>query len=94
MALMRTANPALNSKTFTGHGEITDAADAMTLQGTVNRTGILLVLVTLAAALRKKLIRDRAESLKRPPGKGEPVCALDLSAARARVKRPAWKPES
>jgi uncharacterized YccA/Bax inhibitor family protein len=42
MALMRTANPALNQKTFTtfeyaGYGEST-----MTLQGTVNKTAVLL----------------------------------------------------
>ncbi len=45
---MRTANPALNADTFTSlrsHG----SADTMTIQGTVNKTGLLLVLLVIAA---------------------------------------------
>jgi uncharacterized YccA/Bax inhibitor family protein len=54
MALMKTSNPALGDKTFrdlvnSGPGGITDAAGSMTLAGTVNKTGILL-LCTLATA--------------------------------------------
>ena len=45
---MRTANPALNKKTFEQFGSYADQK-AMTLQGTVNRTVILLVLVVGAA---------------------------------------------
>ena len=48
MALMRTANPALNANTFSG----TDAAGdegVMTLQGTVNKTAILLLLLIAAS---------------------------------------------
>lgn len=47
---MRTANPALNSKTFTGIEHTLDRADAMTIGGTVNKTGMMLVLVVIAAA--------------------------------------------
>ncbi len=50
MALMRTANPALNSQTFAGAGNVS-ADEAMTLQGTVNRTGILLALLVAASVL-------------------------------------------
>jgi uncharacterized YccA/Bax inhibitor family protein len=46
---VRTANPALNDRTFTGIPRYEDAAHAMTLQGTVNKSGLLLVCVTLAA---------------------------------------------
>lgn len=46
---MRTANPALNERTFTGIPRYVDADHAMTLQGTINKTGLLLVCVTLAA---------------------------------------------
>ena len=46
--MMRTANPALNKKTFEQFGSYA-AEKAMTLQGTVNRTVILLVLVVGAA---------------------------------------------
>jgi uncharacterized YccA/Bax inhibitor family protein len=47
---MRTANPALNAKTFSGLQYPTDSANAMTIQGTVNKAAILLFLVLLSAA--------------------------------------------
>src|SRR3989304_1851962 len=43
---MRTGNPALNAKTFTGYAA---TERAMTIEGTVNRTGLLLVLLLLGA---------------------------------------------
>ena len=48
MALMRSANPALNSKTFTGLPSV--GVEPMTLQGTVNKTAILLICVFATAA--------------------------------------------
>ena len=47
--MMRTANPALNDKTFRGLGYAADASDMMTIQGTVNKTGILLLFLFLTA---------------------------------------------
>jgi uncharacterized YccA/Bax inhibitor family protein len=47
---MRTANPALNSQTFSGLEYTGAREDAMTIQGTVNKTGMLLVLLLIAAA--------------------------------------------
>jgi uncharacterized YccA/Bax inhibitor family protein len=54
MALFKTSNPALGDKTFNGlsdsrYGGAIDAANCMTLSGTVNKTGILLV-CTIATA--------------------------------------------
>ncbi len=54
MPLMKTSNPALTSKTFqnlpgSGYGGLIDASNRMSLSGTVNKTGILLV-CTLATA--------------------------------------------
>ncbi len=54
MALMKTSNPALGSNTFrdmagSGFGGAIDAANRMTLSGTVNKTAILL-LCALATA--------------------------------------------
>lgn len=49
MALMRTANPALNTKTFENIEHVLSAADRMTLDGTVNKTGLLLLCVVLTA---------------------------------------------
>ncbi len=48
-SLMRTANPALNSKTFTSLDYAGGQGETMTLQGTVNKTGILLLLTIISA---------------------------------------------
>jgi uncharacterized YccA/Bax inhibitor family protein len=58
MPLFKTSNPALGSKTFQdlanrsggGYGGAIDAANRMTLNGTVNRTGILLICAFATAA--------------------------------------------
>jgi uncharacterized YccA/Bax inhibitor family protein len=55
MALMKTSNPALGQNTFRNlsdaqYGGLIDAADRMTLNGTVNKTGILLVCAIATAA--------------------------------------------
>ncbi len=47
--MMRTANPALNAKTFTQLQDHTQS-EAMTINGTVNKTGILLLLIILSAS--------------------------------------------
>ena len=47
---MRTANPTLNAKTFDVARPLV-AGEAMTIQGTVNKTGLLLILTVLPAAL-------------------------------------------
>ncbi|MFH1453931.1 MAG: Bax inhibitor-1/YccA family protein [Armatimonadota bacterium] len=46
---MRTANPALGSKTFTSLPAAYDDKSTMTIEGTVNKTGVLLLLVILGA---------------------------------------------
>jgi len=55
MPLMKTSNPALGDKTFQGlsgsqYGGVIDASARMTLSGTVNKTGILLVCAFATAA--------------------------------------------
>ena len=47
---MRTANPALNKKTFGNTSYASSTENTMTLQGTVNKTGFLLTFLILAAA--------------------------------------------
>ncbi len=47
---MRTANPALNDKTFEGFTRAQSRGDAMTITGTVNKTAMLLLLLVLSAA--------------------------------------------
>lgn len=54
MALMKTSNPALGKNTFNdfGNSALSDATDTghMTLNGTVNKTGVLLVCTMATAA--------------------------------------------
>ncbi len=47
---MRTANPALNSRTFTSLPYVSDTSQVMTLQGTVNKTLALLLTTILVAS--------------------------------------------
>lgn len=65
MSMMRTANPALNEKTFGQvfgqYGEQA-AGNAMTLQGTVNKTAILLLLVVAGAAWTWHLAAQAAQA--------------------------------
>jgi uncharacterized YccA/Bax inhibitor family protein len=55
MTLMKTSNPALGDKTFrglagAGYGGYIDASERMTLSGTVNKTGILLLCAVATAS--------------------------------------------
>jgi uncharacterized YccA/Bax inhibitor family protein len=49
MALMKTSNPALNVNSFRIDQDQAISGEAMTLTGTVNKTGILLICVTATA---------------------------------------------
>ncbi|MGH9319968.1 MAG: Bax inhibitor-1/YccA family membrane protein, partial [Vicinamibacteria bacterium] len=59
---MRTANPTLNEKVFTGLGMVRDRAGAMTIQGTVNKTAILLALALLTAGWTWNLYRATGDA--------------------------------
>jgi uncharacterized YccA/Bax inhibitor family protein len=48
--MMRSSNPALNDKTFTQYAQRYTDAEVMTLSGTVNKTGMLLLLCLIPAA--------------------------------------------
>jgi uncharacterized YccA/Bax inhibitor family protein len=69
MPLMKTSNPALSGNTFrdsTGgpYGAMVDAANRMTLSGTVNKTGLLLVCALATASWTWSLFyktRDMSE---------------------------------
>jgi uncharacterized YccA/Bax inhibitor family protein len=49
MALFKSGNPALDKETFHSLPAVKDSAQAMTIQGTVNKTALLLVLVFASA---------------------------------------------
>lgn len=61
--MMRTANPALNDDTFRGYGRAAALGDAMTIQGTVNKTGVLLLLVLLTSTWTWRLYYTATDSL-------------------------------
>ena len=48
--MMRTKNPALNDKTFTELGSVKDSTRVMTLQGTVNKTAVMLFFLLISAS--------------------------------------------
>ena len=49
MEILRTANPALSQNTFAGLGYSGISNDVMTIQGTVNKTAVLLALTSIGA---------------------------------------------
>ncbi len=59
--LLKTSNPALNEKTF--ENRVLVGGEAMTLQGTVNKTGFLLLCAVAAAAWTWWLARTRPEAV-------------------------------
>ncbi len=59
--LFKTSNPALNERTFDNRVAI--AGEAMTLQGTVNKTGFLLFCALATAAWTWYLVRTQPESV-------------------------------
>lgn len=63
--MMRTANPALNDKTFGQYAVGYDQArsDAMTLQGTVIKTGFLLMILVAAGAFTWKMTYQTPEAV-------------------------------
>jgi uncharacterized YccA/Bax inhibitor family protein len=61
---LRTANPALNPRAFAGRQA--NAGEAMTLQGTVNKTGVLLLCVVATAAWTWGLARSEAPTAAMP----------------------------
>lgn len=61
--MMRTSNPTLNDNVFRGDGRTILAGDAMTVQGTVNKAGVLLLLVLLTAAWTWRMFFTAADSL-------------------------------
>ena len=48
MALMKTSNPALNASSFRVEPAV--SGEPMTLTGTINKTGVLLICVVATAA--------------------------------------------
>lgn len=62
LLIMRTANPLLNDSTFTAAA--VPAAQQMTLQGTVNKTGLLLGMVFFTAVFTWNMVMEGNASAK------------------------------
>ena len=61
--MMRTANPTLSDNTFRGYGRAIASSDTMTIQGTVNKSAVLLLLVLLSSVWTWRLYYTAAGSL-------------------------------
>jgi uncharacterized YccA/Bax inhibitor family protein len=84
----RTSNPALNSKTFGGTRAF--AGEAMTLQGTVNKTGLLLVCVIATAAWTWGLARSESPQAALPWMMGGMIGGLIV--AMVTIFKSEWSP--
>jgi uncharacterized YccA/Bax inhibitor family protein len=63
MNISRSANPVLSDKTFNTQGQTWSADSVMTIQGTVNKSFVLLLLVFLGASYTWKLMASASPSL-------------------------------
>ncbi len=87
MALMKTSNPALSAATFRGQGWA--VGDTMTVSGTVNKTGFLLVLAILTAAWSWNLETKSPESAM---GLAVVGAIGGLIVAMATIFKQSWSP--
>jgi len=87
--LFRTSNAALNSRTFEGRQAVA-GADAMTLQGTVNKTGVLLVCVFVSSAWTWGLARSESPQSALPWVWGGVIGGLVF--ALATIFKKEWSP--
>jgi uncharacterized YccA/Bax inhibitor family protein len=86
--LFKTSNPALNEKTF--EGRIAVAGEAMTLQGTVNKTGVLLLCVVITSAWTWGIAHSQAPEAALPWMMGGLVGGLVF--ALATIFKKEWSP--
>jgi uncharacterized YccA/Bax inhibitor family protein len=86
--LFKTSNPALNEKTF--ERRIAVAGEAMTLQGTVNKTGVLLLCVVITSAWTWGIAHSQAPEAALPWMMGGLIGGLVF--ALATIFKKEWSP--
>ena len=86
--LFKTSNPALNEKTF--EGRVAVAGEAMTLQGTVNKTGVLLLCVVITSAWTWGIAHSQAPGAALPWMMGGLIGGLVF--ALATIFKKEWSP--
>jgi uncharacterized YccA/Bax inhibitor family protein len=85
---MRTGNPTLTAETFARAGRAIDSTQAMTIQGTVNKTGILLILVLATAGYTWNLAFTSGAQAVNPYLWGGAIGGLVFALVTA--FKPAW----
>jgi uncharacterized YccA/Bax inhibitor family protein len=86
--LFKTSNPALNENTF--EGRVAVAGEAMTLQGTVNKTGVLLLCVVITSAWTWGIAHSQAPEAALPWMMGGLIGGLVF--ALATIFKKEWSP--
>jgi len=86
--LFKTSNPALNENTF--DGRVAVAGEAMTLQGTVNKTGVLLLCVVITSAWTWGIAHSQAPEAALPWMMGGLIGGLVF--ALATIFKKEWSP--
>lgn len=86
--LFKTSNPALNEQTF--EGRVAVAGEAMTLQGTVNKTGVLLLCVVITSAWTWGIAHSQAPEAALPWMMGGLIGGLVF--ALATIFKKEWAP--
>ncbi len=61
MAIFKSGNPALDKETFLGFEQVGNESDVMTLQGTVNKTALLLALVFASSLYPWKVLSETSD---------------------------------
>ena len=87
---MRTGNPALSTETFRAAGRAITGETAMTIQGTVNKTGLLLLLLLLTASWTWNMAATSGAQAVTPYLWGGAIGGLVFALATA--FKPTWAP--
>ena len=88
--LFKTSNPTLNENTFRGEAAIAGDVVPMTLQGTVNKTGILLLCAVATAAWTWGMVHSATPQAVMPWMIGGLIAGLILAIVT--VFKKAWSP--
>ncbi len=87
---MKTSNPALNSKTFTNIKKTADSSQTMTIEGTVNKTLLMLILLLMPAIWTWKMFFTNGPQSIIPFIYGGGICGFIVALVTIFKKQ--WSP--
>ena len=87
---MKTSNPTLSSKTFTSIKKSIDSSQAMTIEGTVNKTLFMLILLLMPAIWTWKLFFTKGPQAVIPFILGGAICGFIVALVTIFKKQ--WSP--